>query len=260
MADVVGQRGLAHRHRQVRALQRQGGGAGELRLPGQAVDHRLQVLLVHPQADAGDALGGQDRLDAVDPAGIADEEVVGGVVAVADGAHQEVVEGGGEGRLHQGLDRLGEDAEVLALDGQALAEVDQAAIDLVEQSHRHPDLGDALLREGAVALPGRQPAVAHVEHGHAHVAGEAAGKPLQVGLEGGRGRLGRRHGRRGVGDLPRRLGGGGRGGALRRRRRLVEPDGDACGGDHQAGDSQGELGSGTGHDPLNAQASRSPHA
>ncbi len=141
----------------------------------------------------------------------------------------------------------------VAVDGHHLVQVDATVIDLVEQSHRDPELGDALLRKGAIALGGGDPAVLQVEHRRAGVAAEALGQGPQRLLE--LGRRGRVSGhRRGHGSDRRRRSRG-----LHGRPpgpRLDQPETEEHAETGEQGDRSGDKGSGTKHGEVQTHGPR----
>ena len=126
----------------------------------------------------------------VRPADRAQQRVVGGIVALRHrAAHQVGIGGGPAARSHHRRARLVEQGQILLRDGGRIRQADLAAIDRVEEGHRHPQLRHALLREQGIAIIGDGPVRPDPAHRDADLAPEALAQILDHADECGRGLL-----------------------------------------------------------------------
>ncbi len=173
-----------HRHRLARRPERLA--ERVFRLPAHRRHAALQHLLGRAGADAQDAARGQrppHGLLAADPL---QEDIIGGVVAVRQGQHQEAVDGGPVALVgEQLLDRLIEHAHVAAGHQHGVVQPEPPALHRVEDGQRRPQLGDALLRIGPVGVVARDPAGRDVLDRDAHPAVERAGQRVDRMLQPG---------------------------------------------------------------------------
>ena len=199
VADVV---------RQLRAGLLEDPGDAVLGPPGQARGAGLEVALSAAHRQAVEALLSQRPRHDTGAAHLADQPVVGGVVALDQRMAQQVAERDVQavGPADAAGQRLVEDRAVLRQHHHRLVELELAVVHRLHHRQRHPELGDALLREPLVAGHRGRPALRHVADRDAHRLAIGGGEMVERGLElrGGRRRgLVRDRRRRppGVGDL-----------------------------------------------------------
>ncbi len=130
---------------------------------------------------------------------MADQQVVGGVVALDDGVPDQLGDGCPvAGASDPFLDGLMEDAEVGAGDQERLVDLHPAGVDGLQGRDGGPELGDALLREAVIAVERDGPAFAQIHHRDADMPVETRAQGPDAGRHA---RLGPAHdmGARGLG-------------------------------------------------------------
>ncbi|MCY1169264.1 hypothetical protein D9M73_92850 [compost metagenome] len=148
----------------------------------------MQQPLARPEANVAQPLALQEIAHRIGPADIAQQPIIGGVVAHRQRALQQFADGGliALFALDQRGDRLMEDGKVVACQRDRIFEFQTPGIAEIEHGHGDPQFAYALLWQALVAASVDRPAFLNAAHRHANPPIKGAHQRRDIGDKRGR--------------------------------------------------------------------------